>query len=274
MARAGDIGSRGQTAAADAMTGIEIIETAIAPARARLLKHPIYKSLKSIEDVRVFMGHHVFAVWDFMSLLKGLQRALTSVELPWRPVGSASARRFINSIVLEEESDAVDGRPFSHYELYAEAMREVGADPAPCDKLIAKARSLDDLPAALKARDIPPAARAFVKATFGFIATGKPHVIAAAFTFGREEPIPDMFRALLARIEKRGAKVETLKLYLERHIHLDEGEHGPMAEQMLAELCGDDPVKWAEAAEAAVAAIEARLALWDGVVAAIEKARG
>lgn len=242
---------------------------AIAPLREDLASHPLYKRIKTLEDVRVFMSHHVFAVWDFMSLLKALQRDITCVRVPWRPTGMASTRRFINAIVLEEESDEVAGEAFSHYELYTRAMREIGADPGPCDRLVARATSLEGLAAGLKARDIPPAARAFVKSTFGFIATEKPHVVAAAFTFGREEPIPDMFRALLGRIEKRGAKVDTLRLYLERHIHLDEHDHGPMAEAMLADLCGDDPLKWQEAAAAARQAIQARLKLWDGVVAAL-----
>lgn len=254
---------------ATAATGIRRVETRIAPLRQMLSAHPVYTALDSIEDVRVFMQHHIFAVWDFMSLLKALQRSLTSVEMPWRPVGSPSTRRFINAIVLEEESDEVDGRQFSHFELYRRAMLELGADPAPCDRAVARALTLADVPSALADPAIPESVRAFVSATFGFIATGKPHVIASAFTFGREEPIPDMFRALLASMAAHDSRVATLTLYLDRHIHLDEQDHGPMAAAMLAELCGSDEAKWAEAAEAAAQALEVRLALWSGVAAAL-----
>lgn len=251
--------------AADASGASNPIEARIAPLKAALAAHPVYAALRSLEDVRTFMQHHAFAVWDFMSLLKALQRDLTCVTVPWKPSGSPSTRRFVNAIVLEEESDEANGRPASHYELYLDAMREIGADTKPVERFVKAVDGIDSLPAALARKDVPPAAREFVRTTFDFIATGKPHVVAAAFTYGREEPIPDMFRALLAGLAKQGAKLDTMTLYLERHIHLDEHDHGPMAEAMLAELCGSDARKWREAADAAGRALEARLGLWSGV---------
>jgi hypothetical protein len=245
------------------------ISERIAPLEARLEAHPLCAAIQNVGDVRIFMQHHIFAVWDFMSLLKSLQRELTCVSLPWVPTAQPKTRRFINAIVLEEESDQVDGETLSHYELYRRAMLEIGADPTPCDRAITRLATTS-VARALATLDIPKAASRFVRSTFAFIATGKPHVIAAAFTYGREDPIPDMFRALLGSLSRQGTKLDTLKLYLERHIHLDEGEHGPMAEAMLAELCGNDRERWREASDAAAAAIEARLALWGGVVAAIE----
>lgn len=250
------------------------IEARVAPLKAALAAHNVYGSLGSTEDVRIFMQHHAFAVWDFMSLLKALQRDLTCVDVPWKPVGMPSTRRFVNSIVLEEESDEADGRPASHFELYLDAMREIGADTKPVERFVKAIDGMASLPAALARKDVPPAARAFVSTTFEFIATGKPHVVAAAFTYGREEPIPDMFRALLKGLAAQGAKLDTMTLYLERHIHLDEHDHGPMAEAMLAELCGKDKTKWSEAADAAAKALEARLALWSGVQHALEMRRG
>lgn len=260
-----------RTPSRSAPSGARLIEARIAPLRAALATHPVYAALHTVEDVRVFMQHHVFAVWDFMSLLKALQRALTSTEVPWRPVGSATTRRFINAIVLEEESDEVDGEAFSHFEMYRRAMLEIGADPGPCDRVVAAARTVSSIVKAMETQGVPPSVKAFVAATFGFVATEKPHVVAAAFTYGREEPIPDMFRALVAGLERKGQQAPTLKLYLDRHIHLDEHEHGPMAAAMLTELCGKDTVKWQEAAEAAALALEARLGLWSGVVAALSE---
>ena len=104
----------------------------IAPARDRLARHPVYESVRSIDDLRVFMQHHVYSVWDFMSLCKTLQNELAPTSVPWAPKGDPMVRRFINEIVLEEETD--QGLPghepefLSHYELYRTAMREIGAD--------------------------------------------------------------------------------------------------------------------------------------------------
>jgi hypothetical protein len=43
-----------------------------------------------------------------------------------------------------------------------------------------------------------------------------------------------------------------------------------MAMAMLADLCGDDEVKWRECAETVRAAMRARRALWDGIAAELQ----
>jgi hypothetical protein len=45
-----------------------------------------------------------------------------------------------------------------------------------------------------------------------------------------------------------------------------------MAMQMLADLCGDDDVKWQECADTVNRALEARVQLWSGILAAIKAA--
>ena len=109
------------------MHRLDDIRAQIAPARARLLAHSLYARMASLDDVQRFMESHVFAVWDFMSLLKRLQRDLTCLDLPWVPVGEAEVRFLINEIVCGEESD-VDpaGTRISHFELYLRAMHEAG----------------------------------------------------------------------------------------------------------------------------------------------------
>lgn len=251
-----------------AMSRLAVVRSRIAPARGRLLAHPLYARMRSLDDVRVFMGSHVFAVWDFMSLLKRLQRELTCVSVPWVPVGDAEVRFLINEIVCGEESD-VDprGGRIAHFDLYLRAMREAGADTTAVDKALASVRAGGSTAAALVSAGVPAGAAAFSGATFALATGGKAHEVAAAFTFGREDLIPDMFTELVTRLSREHpGKLDTFRYYLERHIEVDGGHHGAISLRMVELLCGDDDRRWDEAAAAAVAAIEARLALWDAIV--------
>ncbi|MCU0864037.1 MAG: DUF3050 domain-containing protein [Planctomycetes bacterium] len=245
------------------------LQQALAPLRRRLVAHPIYTCLHDLDSVRVFMTHHVFAVWDFMSLLKALQRQLTCVEPVWRPRGDAVARRLINEIVLGEESD--DDRPdgyISHFELYRRAMDEAGADGAAIAVVLARVEAGESVFAALAAA--PPPARRFCNETFTLVADGSLPALAAAFTIGREDVIPDMFTALVADLHRQQpGGLPTLVDYLDRHIHLDGERHGPMAVRMLTSVCGTDAARWEQARAGAAAALSARLAFWDGIQAAL-----
>jgi pyrroloquinoline quinone (PQQ) biosynthesis protein C len=248
-------------------------DAALAPLRDQLAVHPVYDSLRSVEDVRVFMENHVYAVWDFMALLKALQRHLTCVDSHWSPVGSGSTRRLINEMVLEEESDEINGIPISHFEVYCNGMREAGADLHFIDDFLAQIANGTAMETAFAESNVPLGARAFVRTTFKMIASGKPHVIAAAFTFGREQAIPRIFQAMLDAIPGAGDQLQTLKLYLERHIELDGNAHGPKAIAMLSSLCGTDAQKWHEAIDAAREALTARDAFWTAITGEITKTR-
>ncbi|MDP2144800.1 MAG: DUF3050 domain-containing protein [Gallionella sp.] len=245
--------------------------------KARLDSHPLYTSVRTLAELRCFMEHHVFPVWDFMSLLKYLQGEIAPAGAPWMPASkpeTALLQRFVNEIVLAEESDEglpdADGNPtfVSHFALYLGAMEEVGADTRPVRAFI-KAVKKHGIAAALKRDDIPEPARRFMKTTFGFLATDKPHVVAAAFALGREQVIPGMFRALLADIGIGKKKAPLFHYYLERHIHLDDEFHGPLSLKLLEQLCSDSDKKLRSAEKTARLAIEARIALWDGVHAAL-----
>src|SRR5438067_8881693 len=103
--------------------------------RAALLDHPIYTQVASVADLRRFMEDHVFAVWDFMSLLKRLQQDMTCIRVPWFPADNAKAARLINDIVIGEETDVdPDGSYVSHLGLYLRAMREIGASTRQFEK--------------------------------------------------------------------------------------------------------------------------------------------
>ena len=248
------------------------IESRIAPLRARLAAHPLYRSIRTEAQLRLFMQTHVFAVWDFMSLLKALQARLTCVTVPWLPTAYPASRRFINEIVLGEESDEYQGRPLSHFELYLEAMRQAGASTAGIVALMAQLKQ-SSVAEAIGAATIPEGARSFVSSTFRLIAEGKLHALAAAFTFGREDLIPDMFRALVHDLNaENNNNLATFIWYLERHIEVDGEDHGPLSLRMVADLCDTDDAKWHEAAQAAAEALEARLALWDSILSEIQTA--
>lgn len=234
--------------------------------RERLVAHPVYESLKTLEDVQRFMSHHVFAVWDFMSLLKSLQASVTCTTVPWRPVGDPAVRRFINEIVVEEESDELSpGRYGSHFEAYLDAMSEAGADRRGIDAFMAAIEQGVPVNDALGQPHIPDSAAVFVRSTWSQI-EGADHLTAASFAFAREFIIPEMFESVVAHVaDRHPGKLNSFLWYLRRHIDLDGGTHNELAIQLFCEMAGDDSTKWAEAVQAINESIEARLALWDGV---------
>ncbi|WP_210516534.1 DUF3050 domain-containing protein [Hymenobacter terricola] len=246
---------------------IEYLQQEVAHTRQLLLNNGLYFQLHTLPDLRRFMEHHVFAVWDFMSLLKSLQRDLTCVQLPWVPTANAATRRLINEIVLEEESDVdLQGQPASHFELYVRAMEECGADTAPIRRLVAAVAAGSSVAEALEAAQVPNSVRQFVKTTFSIIDAGKPHAVAAAFTFGREDLIPAMFRQLVGELRDRfPGQLDTFTYYLDRHIQLDEEVHAPLAQQMVRELCADDPERWLDCQQVTIRCLEARIELWNGI---------
>jgi len=241
---------------------IEINKT-IQPYKEEIINHLLYKKLNSIKDISVLMEHHVYAVWDFMSLLKSLQSILTCISSPWKPVGDKKIRQLINSIVLEEESDVdQDGNPASHYEMYLDAMKQCGANTNKIEDFVSKITDNNPPP-------INDGVDAFLKTTFSIINSGKPHKIASAFTFGREDLIPDMFTSIVKEYNKNN-NLDKFVYYLERHIELDGGEHGPLALKLVADLCGDDRQKWKEVEEVAIECLTARKELWDVICSKLD----
>jgi hypothetical protein len=231
----------------------------------RVLSHGLYAQLQRLPDLRTFTEHHVYAVWDFMCLLKALQRCVTCVEIPWVPKTNARLRRLINEIVLGEESDENEGVGYvSHFELYIEAMKEIGADAKTPSRFI---RMLEDghlIYTALKTADIPMPARDFVLSTLDVVNVGRPHEIAAAFSIGRENLIPAMFKEIVHRIVG-DLPMPALRYYLERHITLDGEQHGQLSDELLTHLCGTDPEKWEQAEQVAMMSLIHRHTLWDSI---------
>jgi hypothetical protein len=243
------------------------IQSAIEPLRQEIINHKVYSVINDIDDLKVFMQYHVYAVWDFMSLLKSLQIGLTSTTTPWFPVGNANTRYLINEIVTGEESD-VDGEGVrkSHYEMYLEAMDQCGADTKVIHQFIDTLKKTGSLSEAYVVANVPHEAREFMDLTFEVINSKQSHLQSAAFTFGREDLIPHMFISIVRDLnQKFPDQLSLIKYYLERHIEVDGDHHSHLALEMTAELCGDNEAYWKAAEEITVAALQQRINLWNGV---------
>ena len=247
------------------MEPIKKLENDLKKTRSRLISHPLYESLDSKKKLVCFMENHVFAVWDFMSLIKALQRNLTCVDVPWTPNSNNFAGKLVNEIVLAEESDIdLNNKPKSHFELYLDSMQLLGANTKPINSFIEEINLTKSYEQSVKKVNIATELKEFMDFTFKIINSNKNHVIASVFTFGREDLIPDMFIEIVKKLSKEESiKADLLIYYLERHIELDADEHGPMALKMIQNLCGNNDEKWKEATDSSLEALEMRIKLWD-----------
>ncbi len=239
-----------------------------------LLNHPLYTQIKTIEDLQSFLEIHVYAVWDFMSLLKALQQKLTCTTTPWIASKNPETRYLINEIVLAEESDlGLDGRRLSHYEMYIEAMQDCKASTSEIEQFLLNVEDTKNVFIAIKSSSLDEAVKDFLNFTFKVIEKGEAHEIASAFTFGREDLIPNMFTEILRNFKANFPETNLSKLiyYFERHIELDADEHGPMAMKMIEELAENDPIKWKEMEEVAIEALEKRIGLWNAIEKTIKE---
>lgn len=256
-------------------TEVGVAGVTVEDAREKLVAHPLYGRLRTFEDARVFSQYHVFAVWDFFSLLKRLQREVTCVETPWVPRGMSDHARFILDIVIAEESDeAIGSGNISHFELYLSAMDEIGADRTAIDSLVAMLGEEVAPFEALERLEVPEFVREFVKSTLTVALTGEPYEVAASFCHGRENLLPDVLTGIRVNLGPELERAPIFKHYLDRHITLDHDEHGPLALRLLDALCAGDANKVARASEVGVEAIQARGRLWDGIFAQLGELSG
>lgn len=218
------------------------------------------------------MESHVFAVWDFMTLTKRLQQDLTCVQLPWLPPADPQTARLINEIVLGEESDIHPRQGHcSHFELYLEAMTEVGASTSAIKRFIALLRQGREANTALREVEPPPGVARFVSATLHMALNAPTHCVAAAFLHGREHVIPAMFERLLQTDDFIRLQAPTLCDYLKRHIELDTQDHGPAAQQLLERLVSANPAYPQQADDTALAAVQSRITFWNEVQVSLQE---
>ena len=245
----------------------------LTPLKQKLGNHPIFERINSIEELKVFMEHHVFAVWDFMSLLKKLQKDLVPSGSPWVPNPNGNLVRFINEIVMEEESDQAcsNGAEISytsHYQIYLDAMTEVGASTETISRFVEMVKS-EGIKSAMQKIDLPEPSRLFMSHTFKLIDEGKSHEIASSFAIGRESIVPLMFQRILDQSRLEDDQVPVFRYYLVRHAELDGDHHGPMAHKLLENMSAGDRKIQQEIIDQARKSIEQRIFFWDGVLAAL-----
>ncbi|AKT38052.1 DUF3050 domain-containing protein [Chondromyces crocatus] len=243
----------------------------VAALTAQVAKHPVFGRMASIADVRIFMEHHVWAVWDFMSLLKSVQEAIAPTRVPWIPAEDTEAARLVNEIVTGEECDeAPGGRLASHFEVYVAAMRRAGADVAPIERFVAALRRGVSWASSLAGAGAPAASRAFVETTME-VCAGPVHGRVAALTLGREDIIPAMFSRLVRGIVgDRTGELSDLVWYLDRHVEVDGSRHGPMTLRLFERICARDEATRRESLGVAERVLAQRLALWNAVESAVD----
>ena len=240
----------------------------------QLEHHEIFNRINSLCELKIFMEHHAYAVWDFMSLLKKLQIDLVPSGSPWLPNPNGLLVRFINEIVMEEESDVSFSSTSvtsysSHFEIYLRSMREVNCSTSQIESFLDHVRK-DGIEFSLKLDDLPEPSRLFMQHTFETISHGKSHEIASSFAIARESVVPLMFKRILSQTELDPRQVPVFKYYLERHAVLDGDHHGPMAHRLLENLCDGDPDKENEVIAQAERSIQERIQFWDGVLNALD----
>lgn len=235
-----------------------------------LVNHSIFKEIKTIEQLRVFMSWHVFAVWDFMSLIKRLQQDLTCTKLPWLPSKFDDAARLVNEIVLGEETDDLPNKSgyMSHFNLYINAMKEINADTSEIENFIKSLQNNKSIEESLI--NIPTSVKEFVEFTLNTAIKGSTYEVTGSFFYGRENVIPDMFQNLLNNWKINEDIAPMFVYYLKRHIELDSGEHGPAAERIINIITENEHDKLIQVLDCAIESIKMRIKLWDGILEIIK----
>ncbi len=236
-----------------------------------LQNHPLYRSVKTLEDVKTYMEYQVWCVWDFMALLKSLQRGLLNNDIEWLPPFDGSIGAFIYEILLTEETDITDvGRGHaSHFETYVKAMRQAEANTKPIDIFIENLQSGKKFDKAIEGTEIPSPALEFVQNTLKY-AHSELHKAVSVFCLSREGIIPGMFKTFLENFKLEN-NLSTFLWYLERHIDVDSESHGPLSVKLFSKVVGTEKHKLDAALEAALDALHARLKFLDSILYNIEQ---
>ena len=238
-----------------------------------LNNHPLYSSLNNLPRLKFFMERHIYAVLDFMTLVKNLQKKISPMGTLWSPPENPTLCRFIGEIILEEETDQLPtGEYLSHFQIYCRALKEIQGNPqmaiefsqsplAPSNKLNFESFLL------------PKSVRNFLAFNQELIRESKAHTLAASFYFGREKAIPIIFKSILKETLVTEKEAPMFHFYLGRHIELDSNEHGPKAKEMIKYFCQDKKTLCHEVLLTAKKVIEQRVKFWDEILEEMQETR-
>lgn len=243
---------------------LQTIIDQIAPLQEKLKHHTLYTQLNSLVAIQSFMSHHIYCVWDFMNLLKTLQSQLTCITVPWQPSPNPRIARLINEIVLEEESDEIEGEATSHFSYYLEAVKQLSHTQSDFYMFMSDLKRSLDYQTLIQQEYIPKSVQQFLYFSYSSIQTSTLHT-AAAFTFGREALVPDLFTPIINHSSfSNNPILQSFQIYLSRHIELDGDHHSQLAYKMIEELCQSD-ADWELVQNHALATVNARLKLWNAI---------
>ena len=241
---------------------INEINKEIEPLIEKLENHKLNSILNNEKSLQIFMQHHVFAVWDFMNIVKTLQQNIAPVQIPWKPPVNPHVVRFIHELVLAEESDiTLDKQSLSHFEMYLLSMKEIGADTAPIQNWVHHN----------KVEGVPSGSLNFLEVTQSILATGDMVKVASMFCYSREKLIPRLFSNILNAHQFLKARAPQFQYYIQRHIEIDGEEHGDLSVEILKHYCEENPAHFQKAKDTAVLTLNSRVQLWDNIVDNIQK---
>lgn len=275
--------------------------------QTRLLSHSMYSHLTDMDSLKILMSSHVFQVWDFMFLVKKMQHILqNNNKMPWIPPNNNQLTRFIQEIVLCEETDSfsklteITGKDsMSHLEMYLLGMENVGLETNSIKYMIneiqnyqSNANSNVDYSYNL---DFDTICGIIRKNRSSLVVNecldmfewnlklsmesdiNNLHLISAAFIFGRENIIPPMFEQVIKFIPHT-KETQVFWLYLERHIEVDGGSdthdeesHQELGSKLIKLLCNYDKNKWNQCLEIGVESLTRRYKVWDQVLEKIQE---
>jgi hypothetical protein len=140
-------------------------------------------------------------------------------------------------------------------------MRDIGASTRQFEKFRSLVLVGIPVEVALARIGAPPHVQAFVAHTMALANSGSTEEVLAAFFYGREDIIPEMFGRLLNtlyRAKHNNDRVRNFIYYIDRHIELDGDSHGPMGRELLEDLLANSPNRVEQARRAACSSIDAR----------------
>lgn len=222
-----------------------------------LINHPLYNSIKTESDIKMYMFNQVWCVWDFMTLVKSIQIQIIPPNILWTPPKFPELGAYIYEVLLTEETDKGYNSETnsSHFQTFLKAMKESSVDTSSVDKFIELLENGNQFEIAIDSCGIHKEAKEFITTTYEF-AKSDLHISIAVFCLSREGVIPDMFMNLLANVSLSN-NYKIFNWYLNRHIYLDSQSHGPLSIKLFKTIV-DTKQKQEEALQASLKALKAR----------------